>query len=235
MSSPIKQYIALLPAAGIGSRMQASIPKQYLSLGDKTILQITLETFLHHPLIKQVVLVLHPDDRWYQTLKLSQPDKVLTVSGGEQRADSVLAGLASLAEDEWVLVHDAARPCISQQDISKLITQVEASQQGAILAYPVKDTMKRSNAQQQVVKTVPREQLWHALTPQMFQVASLRNNISAALSQGLAVTDEASAMEWAGCTVNLVKGRSDNIKVTNPEDLALAQWYLSQQTDEETT
>ena len=235
MSSPTKQYTALLPAAGIGSRMQASIPKQYLSLGAKTILQTTLESFLHHPLIKQVVLVLHPDDCWYQKLSVSQPHKVLCLSGGEQRADSVLAGLAKLAADEWVLVHDAARPCISHQDISALIAQVEASQQGAILAYPVKDTMKRGNAQQQIINTVPREQLWHALTPQMFQAGELRDNISAALSQGLAVTDEASAMEWAGYTVNLVKGRSDNIKVTNPEDLALAQWFLSQQTNEETT
>ncbi len=235
MSSPIKQYIALLPAAGIGSRMQASIPKQYLALGDKTILQITLEAFLRHPLIKQVVLVLHPDDCWYQTLSVSQPHKVLCVTGGEQRADSVLAGLASIAADEWVLVHDAARPCISQHDITKLIAQVEATQQGAILAYPVKDTMKRGNAQQQIVNTVSREQLWHALTPQMFQAGSLRDNISGALSQGQAVTDEASAMEWAGYSVGLVNGRSDNIKVTNPEDLALAQWYLSHQTDKEIT
>ncbi|WP_427982158.1 2-C-methyl-D-erythritol 4-phosphate cytidylyltransferase [Agarivorans sp.] len=235
MSSPTKQYTALLPAAGIGSRMQASVPKQYLCLGSKTILQTTLDTFLAHPLIKQVVLVLHPDDCWYQTLSVSQAHKVLCVVGGEQRADSVLAGLAKLAADEWVLVHDAARPCISHQDITKLIAQVEAAQQGAILAYPVKDTMKRGNAQQQIVNTVPREQLWHALTPQMFQAGSLRDNISSALSQGQTVTDEASAMEWAGYSVALVKGRSDNIKVTNPEDLALAQWYLSQQTDEEIT
>lgn len=235
MNSPRKQYTALLPAAGIGSRMQAGIPKQYLSLGDKTILQTTLESFLCHPLIKQVVLVLHPNDSWFQTLSISQADKVLCVIGGEQRADSVLAGLANLPEDEWVLVHDAARPCISQRDISKLIAEVELKQQGAILAYPVKDTMKRANAQQQIVKTVAREQLWHALTPQMFQAGALRNNINGALNQGEDVTDEASAMEWAGYTVNLVAGRGDNIKVTNPEDLALAQWYLSQQTDEETT
>ncbi|WP_432463563.1 MULTISPECIES: 2-C-methyl-D-erythritol 4-phosphate cytidylyltransferase [unclassified Agarivorans] len=229
-----KQYIALLPAAGIGSRMQADIPKQYLKIGQQTILETTLGVFLSHPDIARVVVVLHPEDQWFKHLAIAASDKVLTVFGGEERADSVLAGLGVIDQNAWVLVHDAARPCITHQDISKLIRHVELHADGAILATPVRDTMKRA-ASGKVEHTVSREQLWHALTPQMFQVAPLKQCLSQALKAGGQITDEASAMEWAGQPVSIVVGRSDNIKVTCPEDLALAEWYVSQQLNKEET
>ncbi|MGY5452652.1 2-C-methyl-D-erythritol 4-phosphate cytidylyltransferase [Agarivorans sp. MS3-6] len=231
MSSHSKQYTALLPAAGIGSRMQADIPKQYLYLAGKTILETTALAFLSHPRIAQVVVVLHPDDQWFSALEIAHSGRVSVVQGGDERADSVLAGLQTITDD-WVLVHDAARPCITHDDISTLIETVEQTNHGGILACQVRDTMKRGAAGK-VEHTVSREQLWHALTPQMFQVQTLRQNICDALAAGASITDEASAMEWADHTVNLVEGRSDNIKVTCPEDLALARWYLSQQQNNE--
>ncbi|MDO6684290.1 MULTISPECIES: 2-C-methyl-D-erythritol 4-phosphate cytidylyltransferase [unclassified Agarivorans] len=232
MISSIKQYTALLPAAGIGSRMQASIPKQYLSLGEKTILETTAAAFLSHPAIAKVIVVLHPNDRWFKDLSIACSPSIQTVEGGDERADSVLAGLQTINDDEWVLVHDAARPCITHQDISLLIASCEQHQHGGILASPVRDTMKRS-ADGKVEHTVSREQLWHALTPQMFLVQSLKQNISNAMAAGEKITDEASAMEWAEQPVSIIEGRSDNIKVTCPEDLALAKWYLSQQQQKE--
>ena len=232
MNFESKQYTALLPAAGIGSRMQSAIPKQYLRLGDLTILETTAKIFLSHPAIKQLVIVLHPEDKWFSELGLANDSQIQTVIGGDERADSVLAGLEAAKQDEWILVHDAARPCITQSDINKLISTVEHQQCGGILATPVRDTMKRS-AKDKVAETVSREQLWHALTPQMFKAGELKENIQNALLSGAAITDEASAMEWASSPVNLVTGRSDNIKVTCPEDLALAKWFISQQQNEE--
>ncbi|MPW29005.1 2-C-methyl-D-erythritol 4-phosphate cytidylyltransferase [Agarivorans sp. B2Z047] len=232
MKSECKQYTALLPAAGIGSRMQASLPKQYLRLGEQTILETTAKVFLSHPAIKNLIIVLHPKDTWFNQLPLAKDGRINTVVGGDERADSVLAGLKAAKQDEWILVHDAARPCITQSDISKLISAVEQQQCGGILATQVRDTMKRG-ADGKIAQTVSREQLWHALTPQMFKVKQLKDNIQNALLTGTAITDEASAMEWANCPVSLVTGRSDNIKVTCPEDLALAKWFISQQQNEE--
>ncbi|GAB1622175.1 2-C-methyl-D-erythritol 4-phosphate cytidylyltransferase [Agarivorans albus] len=232
MKSECKQYTALLPAAGIGSRMQASLPKQYLRLGEQTILETTAKVFLSHPAIKNLIIVLHPNDTWFNQLSLAKDVRINTVVGGDERADSVLAGLKAAKKDEWILVHDAARPCITQSDISKLISAVEQQQCGGILATQVRDTMKRG-ADGKIAQTVSREQLWHALTPQMFKVKQLKDNIQNALLTGTAITDEASAMEWANCPVSLVTGRSDNIKVTCPEDLALAKWFISQQQNEE--
>ncbi|WP_163131179.1 2-C-methyl-D-erythritol 4-phosphate cytidylyltransferase [Agarivorans sp. Alg241-V36] len=232
MNSEDKQYTALLPAAGIGSRMQASVPKQYLCLGELTILETTAKVFLSHPAIKQVLIVLHPEDKWFSQLSLAKDSRIHTVTGGDERADSVLAGLQAANQNEWVLVHDAARPCITQGDISKLISSVEKQQCGGLLATQVRDTMKRG-AKDKVAETVSREQLWHALTPQMFKARELKENIQNALLSGAAITDEASAMEWANSPVSLVTGRSDNIKVTCPEDLALAKWFISQQKSEE--
>ncbi|WP_394129587.1 2-C-methyl-D-erythritol 4-phosphate cytidylyltransferase [Shewanella maritima] len=223
-----KDIIAIVPAAGIGSRMQADIPKQYLPLNGQPIIAHTLACLVEHPKINKVVVALNPEDDMFAELAIATHPKIQQVIGGKERADSVLAALLQTDEQSWVLVHDAARPCLTHQDIDVLIDASQQFPQGAILASPVRDTMKRGNAQGQIVSTVEREQLWHALTPQFFPAKQLKQNLQQALVQGANITDEASAMEWAGVAPGLVKGRADNIKVTHPDDLMLAQLFLSQ-------
>ncbi|AWK40660.1 2-C-methyl-D-erythritol 4-phosphate cytidylyltransferase [Photorhabdus laumondii subsp. laumondii] len=229
--------IALVPAAGIGSRMNSDCPKQYLSIAGKTIIEHTLSALLDHPRIRHVVIVLNPTDTQFQSLEVVSDSRITTVTGGEQRADSVLAGLNHLAhvtgnDNCWVLVHDAARPCLHHDDLDRLLQLAEADEQGnmacgGILASPVRDTMKRGRVGQIIDHTVERQDLWHALTPQFFPLMLLRDCLSKALSQHANITDEASALEYCGYQPVLVNGRSDNIKVTCPEDLALAEFYLS--------
>ncbi|ARP37292.1 2-C-methyl-D-erythritol 4-phosphate cytidylyltransferase [Vibrio syngnathi] len=230
MSTQLQSVIAVVPAAGVGSRMKADRPKQYLKINGKTILEHTIEKLLSHPQVSQIIVAISDDDPYYPELALNQNPKVVRVSGGSERADSVLSALNYIAEQklsDWVMVHDAARPCVQLSDIDKLISGAMSHEVGAILAAPVRDTMKRG-AQGQVEHTVDRADLWHALTPQMFRTKPLRNALSQALEQGVSITDEASAFEWKGLSPALIAGRSDNFKITQPEDLALAEFYLSQ-------
>jgi 2-C-methyl-D-erythritol 4-phosphate cytidylyltransferase len=221
---------AVVPAAGIGSRMGAECPKQYLSLAGKTILEHTLLRLLAHPAITHIVLALAPDDRWFETLALARDPRILRVSGGSDRARSVLNALHQVQSD-WVLVHDAARPCLTSADIDALLA-VGLTPDGAILGSRVRDTMKRSDEAGNIIATVPREALWHALTPQLFATRALKGALEEGLALGALITDEASAMERAGHVPRMVEGRADNIKVTRPEDLALAGLFLRQQQDE---
>ncbi|NAZ98326.1 2-C-methyl-D-erythritol 4-phosphate cytidylyltransferase [Vibrio toranzoniae] len=230
MSIQLQSVIAVVPAAGVGSRMKADRPKQYLKISGTTILEHTVEKLLSHPQVSQIVVAISDDDPYYPELALNQNPKVIRVSGGSERADSVLSALDYIAEQQlgdWVMVHDAARPCVQLGDIDKLISGAMSHDVGAILAAPVRDTMKRG-AQGQIEHTVERADLWHALTPQMFRAKPLWNALSEALQQGVSITDEASAFEWKGLSPALVTGRSDNFKITQPEDLALAEFYLSQ-------
>lgn len=228
------KFYAIVPAAGVGSRMKADLPKQYLKLHDKTILEHTVERLLEHPCIDKVIIAISDGDEYFSDLPLASNDNVICVSGGSERADSVISGLDYLlyvAEkpDAWVLVHDAARPCFHLTDINNLIKEATATGSvGGILAAPVRDTMKRSDLSGSIDKTVERENLWHALTPQMFKVQPLHYALKGAKKAGIRITDEASAMEWKGCKPKLVAGRSDNIKITQPEDLALAAFYLGE-------
>lgn len=218
---------AVIPAAGIGKRVGASIPKQYLPLLDKTIIEHSLAPFLEHPEISRVIVSLAENDQWFSKLPVAKHAKIEVVIGGEERVDSVLAALNIINGEDFVLIHDAARPCICSDDINKLISVVKTNQQGAILATKVRDTMKRSDHDNSIVTTVERDNLWHALTPQMFvnkQVIYAIKNCS--LPQK--ITDEASALEMSGLPVTIVEGRSDNLKVTREEDLKLATFYLSQ-------
>ncbi|QUJ66981.1 2-C-methyl-D-erythritol 4-phosphate cytidylyltransferase [Photobacterium sp. GJ3] len=224
---------AVVPAAGIGSRMQADRPKQYLLIAGKTILEHTVDCLLQHPAIGRVVIAISDSDPYFQHLPLSARPEVTVVQGGAERADSVFAGLAALSDNDWVLVHDAARPCLHQEDISRLIEQAHQSECGAILAAPVRDTMKRGNGRQAIAMTVERTDLWHALTPQMFRAGQLRDAMTKALADGAVVTDEASALEHCGYAPRLVTGRADNLKITQPEDLALAEFYLQQRQKEQ--
>ncbi|WP_059022022.1 2-C-methyl-D-erythritol 4-phosphate cytidylyltransferase [Vibrio coralliirubri] len=230
MSTQLQSVIAVVPAAGVGSRMKADRPKQYLKIHGKTILEHTVEKLLSHPQVAQIVVAISDDDPYYPELALNLNPKVIRVSGGSERADSVLSALNYIAEQQlsdWVMVHDAARPCVQLSDIDKLISGAMSHDVGAILAAPVRDTMKRG-AQGQIEHTVERADLWHALTPQMFRAKPLWKALSEALQQGASITDEASAFEWKGLSPALVAGRSDNFKITQPEDLALAEFYLSQ-------
>lgn len=222
-----RKLIAVIPAAGIGKRVGATIPKQYLPLLGKTIIEHSLSPFLGHPEITRVVVSLAKNDRWFAHLAVAQHPKIETVIGGAERVDSVLAALNVIDAHDYVLVHDAARPCIRSTDINKLIKQVRSSQQGAILATRVRDTMKRSDHLNEIITTVERDNLWHALTPQMFINKQLVSAINGATSPEK-ITDEASALEMCGLPVTIIEGRSDNLKVTREEDLKLAAFYLSQ-------
>ena len=232
MSTANTSIVAVVPAAGIGSRMQADRPKQYLTIGSQTILEHTLLKLAAHPAISRVVVALSPDDQYFNQLPLQNAPWLTIVDGGASRAESVNNALAELADNEWALVHDAARPCVSSIDISRLIERTDAKQfSGGILATPVRDTMKRAcaeNAYPVVLKTEKRDNLWHALTPQLFRAGKLRTALAAALAAGAVVTDEASAMEFAGYTVELLDSDPANIKITRPADLPLAQFYLQQ-------
>ena len=218
---------AIVPAAGIGSRMGADCPKQYLTLAGKTILEHTLGCLLSHPAIARVIVALAPHDGWFEQLAVAADPRILRVEGGVERAYSVLNAL-HVAEGKWVLVHDAARPCLTHDDLDRLIATAMACD-GAILGSRVRDTMKRTDGAGNIVATVEREQLWHALTPQMFPTGTLKRALEEGLALGALITDEASAMERAGFTVKMVEGRADNIKVTRPEDLSLAELFLQQQ------
>lgn len=225
-----KSIIAVVPAAGVGSRMQADRPKQYLKLLGKTVLEHTVSKLLAHPKVSKVVVAVSEDDPYFSTLALANHPQVIRVNGGKERADSVLSALNYICKhevSEWVLVHDAARPCFTEQDVTRLIECAENHSVGAILAAPVRDTMKRSDEQQNIDHTVERSNLWHALTPQMFRTLPLREALIDGLASKANITDEASAFERLNLSPALVNGRADNIKITQPEDLALAEFYLS--------
>lgn len=223
-------FTVVVPAAGIGSRMGAACPKQYLPLAGKFLIEHTLDRLLSHPRIAQVVVAIAPDDDFFATLPLASHPRVSVIHGGTVRAESVLNGL-SLVKTEWVLVHDAARPCITHHDIDLLIHEGLAGD-GGLLGSRVRDTMKRSDTSGHVVRTVDRSDLWHALTPQFFRCLELQQALQDALGRGAMITDEASAMELAGWRPRMVEGRADNIKVTRPEDLVLAALFLNQQEKE---
>ncbi len=220
--------VAVIVAAGIGKRVGADIPKQYLPLAGKTIIEHSLAPFIEHPQITSVVVSIAKNDSWFARLDIAQHGKIKVVEGGAERVDSVLSALQVIGENDYVLVHDAARPCITRTDIDKLIDQVLSSKQGAILASRVRDTMKRSDDTGQIINTVERENLWHALTPQMFANSVLLKAIRD-VKEPHRITDEASAMEMSGLPVSIVEGRSDNLKVTREEDLQIAALYLSQE------
>ena len=227
------KYWVMIPAAGTGARMQTELPKQYLKIRGKCILEYVLERFCIHPKIEAIVVALAENDPYWKDLTMATHDKIICTTGGTERCHSVLNGLKTLstfaAPDDWVLVHDAARPCLHSSDIDHLLDELDDHPVGGLLALPVRDTIKRSDADDLVSETVNREGLWHALTPQMFRLGSLQRAITTALSEKLLVTDEAQAMERLGNKPVLVQGRPDNIKITHHSDLALAELFLSQQ------
>ncbi|VTM24191.1 2-C-methyl-D-erythritol 4-phosphate cytidylyltransferase [Stutzerimonas stutzeri] len=221
-----RKIIAIIPAAGVGSRMQADKPKQYLTILGKTVLQHTLEIMLSHPAISRVIVALSKNDPYAAELAVLSHPKIQLVEGGATRAESVLSALNAVSEEHvWALVHDAARPCLTTPDLDKLLATTDEN--GAILAVPVTDTVKRANIAGNIIATEDRSQLWQAQTPQFFPLDLLKKALNTGIRQKLTITDEASAMEFAGFQPHLVMGRRDNIKITRPEDLALAEFYLT--------
>lgn len=228
MNSELPSFWLVVPAAGIGSRMRADRPKQYLQLDGRSLLEHTLDIFLAHPRLLGCMVAVASDDPWWPTLACAADPRVSSCHGGGERADSVLAALKALQARgadlaDWVLVHDAARPNLARDDLDRLLAELANDPVGGLLAVPARDTLKRIGADGRVQETIDRSTVWHAYTPQMFRLGPLLESLGAALGAGEAITDEASAMEWAGLAPRLVEGRADNIKVTRPEDLATLQ------------
>ncbi|NQX88158.1 MAG: 2-C-methyl-D-erythritol 4-phosphate cytidylyltransferase [Halioglobus sp.] len=236
MSHESERCWAVVPAAGRGRRMGGGTPKQYLQAAGATLIEHSLNALLACDRLEGVVVALHAEDQQAQTLQVFSDPRVRCVIGADQRCGSVVAGLDAVAEtaapDDWVLVHDAARPCLGQRELQHLMATVRAGDSGGILAEPILDTVKQATGSATVQCTLDREALWRAQTPQMFRLSELRHALCAALDRGWSVTDEASAMELAGFPVRLISGTPQNIKVTFPTDLPLAAWYLEQRARE---
>ena len=230
MISKRDEVVALVPAAGFGSRMGSNLPKQYLALNDSSVLDCTLERIRAVPDVSRIVLVVSSVELEHQR---SFPDDVFITAGGETRAQSVRNGLIYIRDElkhtSLVLVHDAARPCVRVADINRLIDEVGQSADGGILAIPVHDTLKRSNDSRQITATVDRSNIWRAVTPQLFELEPLVAALDKADHDGITVTDEASAIEYMGGKPCVVECAQDNIKITVPEDLALARIILAAQ------
>lgn len=228
MSTPALWCV--VPAAGRGARMAADCPKQYLPLAGRTLMAHTLDRLAMHPRVAGLLVVLGAhDDRWPGTTSL-RGKPVRTAMGGAERSDSVLAGLCALPADvgsaDFVLVHDAARPCVRARDITRLIERAGETD-GGLLGAPLRDTLKRAAPDGCSLATEPREQRWRAFTPQMFRRGELAAALRAAAQAQRPVSDEAMAMELAGFRPLLIEGAEDNIKVTTPADLALAEFLLA--------
>jgi len=222
---------AVVPAAGIGRRFGGDLPKQYLPLRGATVMEQTLRLLLSVPRLDRIVVVLHPSDERWRALDVFSDPRITTTAGGAERCDSVLNGLLHLerigARREWALVHDVARPCCPRADIEKLLDQLAQHPVGGLLAAPVSDTIKRVDSAHQVEETVDRAALWQALTPQLFRFSLLRDALAHCGGLGQVVTDEAQAVEAMGWRAQVVEGSRRNLKITRPEDLALADYFLS--------
>ncbi len=225
-------FWAIVPAAGVGKRMGAEVPKQYLEVGGKPVLQHTLERLLSVESITGIHVALGHEDGYWPGLPFSGHPRIRAVPGGRERADSVYSALLHLADraqaDDWVLVHDAARLCITRRDVLKLMEALQDDPVGGILALPVSDTLKTVE-DQHITGTPDRQRIWRALTPQMFRYGLLKKALLDAAGRNQVVTDESSALELAGYPPRIVEGRPDNIKITRPEDLPLAAFYLERQ------
>jgi 2-C-methyl-D-erythritol 4-phosphate cytidylyltransferase len=210
--------------------MGGELPKQYLCLHGLPVLVHTLKKLAAVRFIEGIVVIIGKDDPYWPTLDIQIKKPLRVVVGGRERVHSVLNGVENiipdLNENDWLLVHDAARPCVRIEDINNLIEGVSEHSCGGILATPVRDTMKQAAANGEIESTLDRARMWHALTPQMFRAPLLYKALKAGLDYPEKITDEASAMELQGYAPLLVEGHADNLKITRPEDLALAEFYL---------
>jgi 2-C-methyl-D-erythritol 4-phosphate cytidylyltransferase len=242
MSFSPSLFWAVVPAAGIGSRFVDNVctdtSKQYRMIGDRTVLEHSVAVLLQNPCIHKVVIALHADDnRAYRLPALRHP-KIRFIAGGAERADSVRNALLYLSQQsacdhDWVLVHDAARPCLHAEDLQALLSALAHDAVGGLLAVPATDTLKQADVvaphESRVRATLDRSLIWHAYTPQMFRFSVLLQAMQQAHRNAISITDEASAIETLGLRPRLIQGRRDNIKITYSQDLALAAFYLAQQ------
>ena len=221
---------AVIPAAGVGKRFSSDIPKQYLPLSGIPVLLHSINKLLKFDGLEEILVVLNPADTFWQKLNFTHP-KVKTIHGGFERCNSVnnaLEDLSDRAENaDWVLVHDAVRPCISDSDLKKITDIVHDEDVGGLLACPILDTIKEVDENLDVQKTIPREKLWSAMTPQIFRYELLKRALEAALVAGGSVTDEASAIESIGLTPRIVQGDKTNIKITHSTDMVLAESIIN--------
>ncbi|MBL4819793.1 MAG: 2-C-methyl-D-erythritol 4-phosphate cytidylyltransferase [Gammaproteobacteria bacterium] len=224
---------AIVPAAGIGRRMQTKIPKQYLNVNGKPVIETSLARISALNYVRQIVVMLSPQDKVWPTLGLESNEKIVCQTGGDNRYQSVLNGLVylepSAADDDWVLVHDAARPCVRIRDINNLFKQLSDHPVGGLLGAPVDNTMKLVDENEDILHSIDRVNVWNAFTPQVFRFGLLFEALTAIGRSEKTVTDEASAIEALGHKPRMVLGNRDNIKITQPEDLNLAEQILSSQ------
>lgn len=224
---------AIVPAAGIGARMNSEMPKQYLTVNGQSVIAHTLQRLAGLVGLRAIVIALHPQDALWAQHGVALQEGMMICSGGEQRCQSVLNGLYALAgladDDDWVLVHDAVRPCVRLIDIETLLREIEHHPVGGLLGIPMSSTLKLANEHGDIVATMPRDDMWQASTPQAFRYAQLREVLEQSVAQRDFVTDEAAAMEKAGFRPRLVRGGADNIKITYPDDLRMAGVILQAQ------
>ena len=229
MSGP-PQLHALIPAAGRSLRFGGEAPKQYARLLGRPVIAHSIDALRRHVAVRGVTVVLAPDDRLFEEQVRPAFADVGTATGGDSRARSVLNGLEAIARTdpacEWVLVHDAARPCLGRDELERLVGEGIDSADGAILAVPVRDTLKQADRDRRIERTVDRSVLWAAQTPQLFRLHDLAARLADALAAGEEPTDEAGAMERAGRHPLLIEGCATNLKITGPGDLALAEFIL---------
>ncbi len=225
----VPEFWVVVPAAGRARRMGVEVPKQYLLIAGATVIEHALRPFLAREECRGVVVALAADDARFAQLDIAREPRVRTVVGGAERADSVRAALRALdvPDDAWILVHDAARPCLSSDDLQALLQTLRDDEVGGLLAAPVVDTLKRGGADARVSQTVDRTDLWHALTPQMFR----SNVLARALATGETTTDDAQAVEALGFKPKLVRGSTENMKITMRDDLLRAERILMSRKD----
>ena len=227
---------AIIPAAGSSKRMGTDVPKQYQTIHSITVIEASIACFLRHSKIEGIIVALHANDSRWSVLDISKHQTIQTVTGGATRAESVSLALKKLvritSKDDFVLVHDAARPCLIDADLGYLIQQLINTEIGGILATPVVDTIKKvsqiKNSKMLIDKTLDRKNLWKALTPQMFRISILDQALDYCFENNINITDEASAVEAIGKEVRLVQGRADNIKITQQDDILLAEAIYKQ-------
>lgn len=221
-------FHVIIPAAGTGNRMQNALPKQYLPLAGKPIISHVIQVFFNHPRIASIHLALSPEDAFWRSLSLNPESKLnLHYTGGASRSETVLNTLQSIdvADEDWILVHDAARPGLSTALLESLLNALQDHAVGGLLAMPVADTLKMSDVKNHIEKTVSRQHLWQAQTPQMFRYAMLKKALS---EFDGAPTDEAEAVEALGLQPKLVQGELANLKVTYPQDLQMLEALFAQ-------
>ena len=226
------KYWVVIPAAGIGKRMGDDIPKQYISVCGKTVIEHTIDNFISRNEIENICISISESDNYWPTLPISKNEKIITTIGGSERYESVYNGLRAIqdkaTEDDWVLVHDAVRPCLKKSIIDRLITDISSHDVGGILALPCSETMKRVNNSNEVEETINRQTAWRAQTPQMFKYKKLLLAIEKVINEDIFITDEAMAMELSNHKPIVILGDENNIKITHKTDLKYLELFLEE-------